>query len=182
MQVTRKEVKELVESVVIAGILAFFIITFIAQSFVVQGQSMEPTLHNGERLFVDKLSYRFSEPARGDIIVFTPKGAPGRKYIKRVIGLPGDRVKIRNKKVYINGKQIKENYILEATLGNFGPYKVPKNHLFVLGDNRNNSADSRYSSLVGFVSYDSISGKAFWVYWPLTNMRVIDHQSYEHLN
>jgi signal peptidase I len=143
---------------------------------------MEPTLHNGERLFVDKLSYRFSEPGRGDIIVFTPEGAPGRKYIKRVVGLPGDQVKIRDKKVYVNGKQIEEDYILEATLGNFGPYKVPEKHIFVLGDNRNNSADSRYTSLVGFVSYDDISGRAFWVYWPLGKIRIIDHESYGNLN
>ncbi|SJZ72218.1 signal peptidase I [Selenihalanaerobacter shriftii] len=182
MQIAKEEIKEFIESVVIAGVLAFFIITFIAQSFVVQGRSMEPTLHNGERLFVDKLSYRFTNPDRGDVVVFSPKGAPGKKYIKRVIGVPGDEIKIRNKKVYVNGKQIQEDYILEATLGNFGPYNVPKQHIFVLGDNRNNSADSRYTSLVGFVSYDDISGKASWVYWPLNNMHIIDDQKYKNLN
>ncbi|MBM7623212.1 signal peptidase I [Sporohalobacter salinus] len=182
MQITKREVREFFESVVIAGVLAFFIITFVAQSFVVQGQSMEPTLHNGERLFVDKVSYRFSNPDRGDIIVFSPKGSPNKKYIKRVIGLPGDKVMIRKRKVYVNGNPIKEDYTLEKTLGNFGPYHVPKKHLFVLGDNRNNSADSRYTSLVGFVSYDSIEGRAFWVYWPLDNMRVIDHESYKNIN
>ncbi|MGM0471293.1 MAG: signal peptidase I [Bacillota bacterium] len=182
MQLSKEEVKEFLESVVIAGVLAFFIITFIAQSFVVQGNSMEPTLHNGERLFVDKLSYRFTEPERGDIIVFTPQGATDKKYIKRVIGLPGDKVAIRNHQVYINGTSINEDYLADKTLGDFGPYRVPKDHLFVLGDNRNNSADSRHTSLVGFVSYKEVTGKAFWVYWPLNNMRLVDHENYKKLD
>lgn len=172
------DVKEFIQSLVIAGILAFFIITFVAQSFVVDGQSMVPTLHDGERLFVNKFIYRFHPPERGDIIVFTPHGAPGKKYIKRVIGLPGETLYIREGTTYINGEPLQEKYINGTMRGNFGPYQVPENSVFVMGDNRNHSADSRFPGIVGYVDYDSISGKAFWVYWPLTKMRVINHFDY----
>ena len=172
------EIKEFLQSLAIAAILAFFIITFIAQSFVVDGRSMEPTLHNGERLFVNKFIYRFHPPQRGDIIVFTPRGAPDKKYIKRVIGLPGDTVYIHDGLTYINGEPLKETYLNEEMRGEFGPFQVPPESVFVMGDNRNHSADSRYQSIVGYVDYDSISGKAFWVYWPINKMRVIDSYKY----
>ena len=177
----KSSVKEFLQSLVIAGILAFFIITFIAQSFVVDGQSMEPTLHNGERLFINKFIYRFKDPVRGDIIVFTPHGAPGKKYIKRVIALPGETLYIRNGVSYINGEPLEENYINEEMYGNFGPYQIPEGSIFVMGDNRNHSADSRFPGIVGYVNYKSISGKAFWVYWPLTDMRIIAHHDYKNL-
>ncbi|MDI3547688.1 MAG: signal peptidase [Halanaerobiales bacterium] len=170
------DIKEFFQSLVIAGILAFIIITFVAQSFVVDGQSMEPTLHDGERLFVNKFIYRFHPPERMDIIVFTPHGAPGKKYIKRVIGLPGETVYIRDGITYINGEPFKEDFIKEPMLGEFGPYQVPENSVFVMGDNRNHSADSRFPGIVGYVNYKSISGKAFWVYWPLHRMRLIKHK------
>jgi signal peptidase I len=172
----KETIKEFFQSILIAAVLAFFIITFVAQSFVVDGQSMETTLHNGERLFVNKFIYRFRSPERGDIIVFTPHGAPGKKYIKRVIALSGETVYIRDGITFINGEPIKENYINEYMLGTFGPYQVPEKSVFVMGDNRNHSADSRFPSIVGFVKYSSISGKAFWVYWPLGNMRIIRHR------
>lgn len=174
----KNAIKEFLQSLVIAAILAFFIITFIAQSFVVDGRSMADTLQDGERLFVNKFIYRFHPPERGDIIVFTPKGAPEQKYIKRVIAKPGDTVYIKDSTTYINGEAIKEDYLTEKMIGDFGPYEVPKDSVFVLGDNRNHSADSRFRNIVGFVDYNSISGKAFWVYWPLTDMRLIDHQDY----
>lgn len=175
------DVKEILQSVVIAGILAFFIITFVAQSFVVDGKSMEPNLHDGERLFVNKFIYRFREPQRGEVVVFTPHGAPNKKYIKRIIGLPKDTIYIKDGVTYVNGQPLEENYINEDMIGNFGPYQVPDNSVFVMGDNRNHSADSRYPGYVGFVSYDSISGLAFWVYWPINKMRVIEHVDYEGL-
>lgn len=173
------DIKEFLQSLVIAGILAFFIITFIAQSFVVDGRSMEPTLKDGERLFVNKFIYRFHPPERGDIIVFTPQGANNKKYIKRVIGLPGDTILVKDGKTYLNGEPIQENYIKESMKGTYGPYQVPEESVFVMGDNRNHSADSRFPGIVGFVNYDSISGKAFWVYWPLTGMRILKHQEYD---
>lgn len=176
------DVKEFLQSLVIAGVLAFFIITFVAQSFVVDGQSMEPTLHNGERLFINKFIYRFKEPERGDIVVFTPRGSPGKKYIKRVIGLPGDAIYIKDGVTYLNGEPLEEDYLNDSMRGEFGPYEVPEESVFVMGDNRNHSADSRFSGAVGYVDYNSISGKAFWVYWPLTEMRVIKHHEYKNLN
>ena len=173
-----EDIKEFLQSLVIAGILAFFIITFVAQSFVVDGESMEPTLSNGERLFVNKFIYRFNSPERGDIVVFTPDGAENKMYIKRVIGLPGETVLIEDGTTYIDGEPLEEDYIKEEIRGNFGPYDIPEENVFVLGDNRNQSADSRFTSVVGFVSYDSIAGKAFWVYWPLTEMRLLQHYEY----
>ena len=196
---TKEFAKEFVESLLIAGVLAFFIITFIVQSFVVSGSSMEPTLHNKERLFVNKFIYYFQSPQRGDIVVLNPKGDT-RDYIKRVIGLPGDKVEIIGGKLYINGKAVKEDYIKEDYMKTFqyeyylpqkdiykihdtaGPYNVPKEHVLVLGDNRNHSSDSRRIEIVGYVSYDQIKGKAFWVYWPLTKMRVLKKPTYPQLN
>lgn len=169
------DIKEFFQSLIIAGILAFFIITFVAQSFVVDGQSMYPTLRDGERLFVNKFIYRFHQPERFDIIVFTPHGQPNSKFIKRVIGLPGETVYIRDGITYIDGKPLKEEYLNELMIGDFGPYPIRENEVFVMGDNRNHSADSRIPSYVGNVKYSSISGKAFWVYWPLNRMRVIKH-------
>ncbi len=174
--VDRGDIKEFIQSLIIAGILAAVIITFIVQSFVVDGESMEPTLHDGERLFVNKFIYRFHPPERLDIIVFTPHGAPRSKFIKRVIGLPGETVHISGGKTYINGQPLKEDFIKEMIRDDFGPYQVPKNSVFVMGDNRNNSADSRFPTYVGYVNYKSISGKAFWLYWPLNHMRIIKHQ------
>ncbi|MFW6022776.1 MAG: signal peptidase I [Halanaerobiaceae bacterium] len=173
--VDKNDVKEFIQSLIIAGVLAFFIITFVAQSFVVDGQSMEPTLHNGERLFVNKFIYRFHSPERFDIVVFNPRGVSGTRYIKRVIGLPGETVHISDGITYINGEPLDEDYIKEPVRGDYGPYQVPEGNVFVMGDNRNHSADSRLS-YVGYVDYDSISGKAFWVYWPLNKIRIIRHE------
>lgn len=173
MQIQRTQIMELVESIIIAGILAFFIITFIIQSFVVEGVSMYPSLHDGERLFVNKFIYRFQEPKRGDIVVFAPRGEPKKKYIKRVIGLPGEEIIIDRDGVYINGHLVEENYINTKAEDGFGRYVVPEGHLFVMGDNRNRSTDSRNFNQVGFIPKKSISGKAFWVYWPLNKIRLL---------
>ncbi|MFW5996366.1 MAG: signal peptidase I [Halanaerobiaceae bacterium] len=174
--------KEFFQSLLIAAVLALFIMTFVAQSFVVDGRSMDPTLIDGERLFVNKFIYRFHPPERGDIIVFSPNGSPGRKYIKRVIGLPGETVTIRNGVTYIDGNPLQEDYLDADMRGSYGPYKVPEESVFVLGDNRNHSADSRQQNSVGFVDYEQISGRAFWVYWPLTKMRIIEHHDYAELD
>ncbi|WP_027339695.1 signal peptidase I [Halonatronum saccharophilum] len=183
MLITKEEVKEFFESLVIAGVLAFLIITFVAQSFVVQGNSMDSTLRHGERLFINKFIYRFQSPQRGDIIVLEPKGDKSSKYIKRVIGLPGDKVEIRGGKLFVNDIQIEEDYILEdMNRVPYGPYYVPENSVFALGDNRNNSTDSRRKDVVGYVPYDSIDGKAFWVWWPLNRMRFINSTLYDDLD
>jgi len=178
--VDKGDIKEFIQSLVIAGVLAFLIITFVAQSFVVEGSSMQQTLDNGERLIANKLIYRFRDPQRGEIVVFTPQGASDQRYIKRIIGLPGDTVYIRNGQVYVNGEPLEEDYIKEdmRDIGDSGPFEIPEGEYFVLGDNRNHSADSRFPGLVGYVDRDSIHGKAFWVFWPLGEMRVLEHEEY----
>lgn len=174
--------RETVETIVISGILAAFIITFVVQSFVVKGNSMEPTLHNGERLFINKFIYRFSQPQRGDIVVFKPAGAPHDRYIKRIIGLPGDTIMIKDKQVFVNGLPINEKeYTAVPISEDFGTYQVPEGHYFVLGDNRNPraSSDSRYVNPVGYVDSKSIYGKAFVTYWPITDTRILVHPKFE---
>ncbi|HHY97878.1 MAG TPA: signal peptidase I [Firmicutes bacterium] len=168
----KSEVLEYVQAFVVAIILAAFIITFVAQSFVVQGSSMEPTLHNGERLLVNKFIYRFAKPARGQIVVFRFPADPRRKFIKRVIGVAGDEILIRNSTVFLNGEPLEEGYILDSTLGDWGPEVVPDGRIFVLGDNRNNSEDSRFSD-VGFVPLRNVVGQAFLIYWPPGRMGLI---------
>jgi signal peptidase I len=168
----RTEWREYLEAVGLAVILAFFVITFIAQSFMVQGASMEPSLHHGERLLVDKLTYRFRPPKRGEIIVFRYPTDPRYRYIKRVIGLPGDQIEIRRHQLYINGQPVQENYINGPTYGDFGPVIVPEDTVFVLGDNRNNSDDSRFSD-VGPVPLRYVVGRAIFLYWPVSHLGVL---------
>lgn len=165
--------QEYLECVAIALVLAFFIITFVVQSFVVDGSSMEPTLHHGQRLLVNKFIYYFTPPKRGDIVVFRYPANPREDFIKRVIAVGGDSVEIRDGKVIVNGEVLEEPYILEPTYGRFGLVRVPPNSFFVLGDNRNNSKDSRYPD-VGFLSRREIIGKASLIYWPPQDFGLID--------
>lgn len=148
-----------------AGILAAIIIIFVAQSHLVDGQSMENTLFDRERLMVDKLSYRFIEPKRGEIIVFKYPKNPKSRFVKRVIGIPGDVIEIRDRVVYVNGVPLDEPYIKAPTYYNMSPVKVLPNHVFVMGDNRNNSLDSRFAD-VGQIPYELIVGRALFSYWP----------------
>ncbi|HEY8496808.1 MAG TPA: signal peptidase I [Limnochordales bacterium] len=165
MSAIKARIREYVEALVIAGALAGFIITFVAQSFLVQGSSMEPTLVDGQRLLVDKITYRLREPRRGEIIVFHYPADPRRKFIKRVIGLPGDEVLIAGQRLILNGRPVEEPYVLGPMRGVFGPMTVPPGHVFVLGDNRNNSDDSRYPD-VGPVPMELVVGLARLAYWP----------------
>ena len=166
-----KVVWEYLQSVLLAVVLALFIITFVVQSFIVTGPSMEPTLRSGERLLINKFIYRFTEPGRGNIVVFHPLARPREDYIKRVIAVAGETVEIRDGKVWVDGTALIEPYIKEPTYGQFGPVRVPRGKLFVLGDNRNNSQDSRYKE-VGLVSLKSVIGKAMLRYWPLRRTKV----------
>ncbi|KLU40621.1 MAG: signal peptidase I [Limnochordia bacterium] len=173
----KSTIREYVEALVIAVVLALFIITFIAQSFLVQGSSMEPSLLDGQRLLVDKLTPRFVEPRRGDVVVFRYPANRRRKFIKRIVGLPGDEISIRNGFLYINGQRVEEPFVNGPTYGpysspGFGPVVVPEDSFFVLGDNRRNSDDSRYSD-VGFVHRSDIVGVARFVYWPITQIQVL---------
>ncbi|NLA58833.1 MAG: signal peptidase I [Firmicutes bacterium] len=147
--------------------------TFIARAFTVDGPSMLPTLQSGEKLLIDKITYRFRPPQRGEVIVFRYPTNPKEHFIKRVIGIPGDIISIRDGSVYINGQKLEGNYLMKNPRGNMPPVKVPPEAVFVLGDNRNNSHDSR-SRLVGFVPNRLIEGRAVWRYWPLQALQVLE--------
>ena len=176
--------REYAEAAVIAIILALFIRTFVVQAFKIPSGSMEPTLLVGDHILVNKFLYGvkipfinktlipISGPKRNDVIVFIYPVDKSKDFIKRVIGLPGDEIEIVDNKIYINGKPFKDRYGYYPDRGRktvnttaktrFGPVTVPKDHLFVMGDNRNHSYDSRFW---GFVPFDSVKGKAFIIYW-----------------
>lgn len=160
--------KEILESVVIAIILALIIRTFLFQFFWIPSRSMEPTLLIDDRIVVTRFSYWFSEPERGDVVVFKYPLEPKKDYVKRLIGLPGEKVQVINSKLYINDRLIEEPYLPQGLdFGDFGPIDVPPNKFFMMGDNRNNSSDSR---VWGFVEKDLLIGKAQVIYWPLSRI------------
>ncbi|MCI1943892.1 signal peptidase I [Clostridium luticellarii] len=162
-----KELIEIGKSILIAIIAAFLIITFVFETVNVDGHSMDPTLNNGDRLIVEKVSYYFRAPRAGDIVVIKYPANPKEKFIKRVIGVGGDRIKIEDGKLYVNGAVKKEPYILETMTGDFDEVTVPQNTVFVMGDNRNNSRDSRFPD-VGFVSYKMVVGRAAFRIYPFS--------------
>ncbi len=187
------KVWEWIKSILIALLLALFIRTFIVQAYKIPSGSMEPTLLVGDYILVNKLAYgirnpikdgyivMWGKPHRKDIVVFAWPVNPKIDFIKRVIGLPGDTVQIVNKKVYVNGKLLKEPYvrhtdknILPAGISprdNYGPIKVPPGDVFVMGDNRDESYDSRFW---GFVPIKNIKGKAMIIYfsWDSKHFRI----------
>ncbi|MBE3576732.1 MAG: signal peptidase I [Limnochordales bacterium] len=171
----RSAVPVILEVVHVLGsslLLAFFIVHFVGRPFTVEGPSMYPTLRSGERLIVDELSYRFGSPERGDVIVFRYPSNPRQFFVKRLVALPGEVVAIRDGQVWVNGQPLPEDYLPEETWGEFGPVVVPEDHYFVLGDNRNNSADSR-DPRVGFIPRKLVVGRAIWRYWPLERASVL---------
>jgi len=170
----KKYVLEILGAVLI-GFALFFLIHFSVQRAVVEGSSMEPGLQNEQVLLISKLSYKFGEPKRGDIIVFPPPHIlnPEKDYIKRIIGLPGETVEIKNGVVFINDIALDESYITESANGNFARITVPANEYFVLGDNRNNSMDSRSGWTV---PYDTIVGKAWLSIWPLDTFGLVPNE------
>ncbi len=151
--------------ILLGGIAIFTLINVTIQYSIVDGSSMEPNLHNGQRLLINKISYNSSPPKRGDIIIFPPPhiANPNKDYIKRVIGLPGETIEIIDGVVYINGSPLDEPYIEEPTNNNLVPRIIPGNEYFVLGDNRNNSTDSRHGWTVPL---SDIVGKAWLSIWP----------------
>lgn len=159
--------------------LTFLLIHYVGQRTRVQGDSMRPTLHNGDNLIVDKLSYRFQDPQRFDIIVFPYEHKKKTYYIKRIIGMPGERVRIdQDGIIYINGEVLEEDYGAEVMRnpGRAGTEIIlGEDEYFVLGDNRNNSSDSRDPS-VGNIHRDRIIGKAWIRIWPLSDIGFLKHQ------
>jgi len=176
--------REYVEAIIVALVLALIIRTFVVQAFKIPSGSMEPTLEIGDHILVNKFIYGikipfthinlfpWENPRRGNVIVFIYPLEPDKDFIKRVIGVEGDTVRIINKKLFINGAEVpdphavyKEDLILPGDMqkrDNFGPVTVPKGNLFVLGDNRDRSLDSRFW---GFVPLEDVRGKAFMIYW-----------------
>ncbi|MCP6760565.1 MAG: signal peptidase I [Fischerella sp. CENA71] len=172
-----RSVRENLGLIAIALVLAFLIRTFIAEPRYIPSDSMVPTLHTGDRLVVEKISYSFQPPHLGDIIVFQPpetlqqRGYPkDQAFIKRIIGEPGQTVAITGGKVYINGKPLQEDYIAEPPIQPFTQVRVPENEFFVMGDNRNDSNDSRYW---GFLPRKNIIGRAVFRFWPFDRIGLV---------
>ena len=180
----KSTIREYIEAILIALLLALFIRTFVVQAFKIPSGSMKNTLLIGDHILVNKFIYGvknplngntwipLKEPQRRDIVVFKYPVNPSQDYIKRVVGVEGDTIEIKDKKVYVNGKPQDEDYaiyldnkVLPANLqprDNMGPITVPENSLFVMGDNRDNSYDSRFWN---FVDLKAVKGKAFILYW-----------------
>ena len=181
---TKSTLREYAEALAVAFLLALFIRTFIVQAFKIPSGSMLPTLQIGDHILVNKLRYgirlpvlgervvKFADPKRGDIIVFVYPVDPQKDFIKRVIGQPGDTVEIKHKQIFINSEKIEDPYgnwvdgpgenSRLTPRDNYGPVTVPPDKVFVMGDNRDRSYDSRFW---GFVPLDDVKGKAFVIYW-----------------
>ena len=172
---TKSALREIVETILITLVIYAVIRTFLFENYRVVGQSMEPMLETDQFLVVNKLDYRLHEPQRGDIIVFREPHANGRKLIKRIIGLPGETVAVQGGEVFIDGAPLDEPYLAVSTHNERDPVLIPEGHLWVMGDNRNNSSDSRSW---GPLPKDDIVGKAWLTYWPPPLWGVIPHQAY----
>lgn len=155
---------------VLVAVFAFFVLRASIQSCLVVGPSMEPTVESSQRLLISKVEYVIHAPQRGDIIVFQPPNQQQPDYIKRVIGLPGDTVEIKNGHVYLNGKSLDEPYIKAAPTYTFAVKRLAADNYFVLGDNRNNSNDSHNGWTI---SREAIVGKAWLRIWPPLDWGVI---------
>jgi signal peptidase I len=180
-------IRETAILLIVAYVLALIFQAFLYQPFKVEQGSMTPTLIEGQRIFVSKIGYRFGSPHRGDIVTLrSPKEPPmmtlrlglipvkeKRTLVKRIIGLPGETIKVEDGKTYINGKILSEDYVKFPDYTGFGPYKVPKNHYFAMGDNRANSRDSRDLAGIGPIPAENIIGKALIVYWPLNKIHIL---------
>ena len=173
-----KEILGLVLYCVIVIAVMFLVIKYVGQRTVVIGDSMENTLQDGDNLITDKLTYRFIEPKRFDIVVFPFKDNKNQLLIKRIIGLPGETVQIMNGKVYINEYELNENYgnaIIESAGLAANPIVLGADEYFVLGNNRNNSQDSRFES-VGNIHRSDLLGRAWVRIWPLNEISLLKHQ------
>jgi signal peptidase I len=170
------------EVVVFAIGVFFFIYLLIMRPHKISGQSMMPNFPDSEYLLTEKVTYYFRSPARGDVVVFAPPVSDTDEFIKRVIGLPGERVMVKGGQVYINGKVLNEPYFKDPVITNEGSflregeeYLVPSGEYFVMGDNRSNSSDSRYW---GSIKKKAMSGRAWIVYWPVSRAGVVKNPSY----
>jgi signal peptidase I len=183
LEFRKSTVREYFESIVITAIIALFATTYVIQAFKIPTGSMESNLLIGDHLLVNKFVYGLQDgflskflpyktPKRGDIIVFKYPNSPEVAYVKRLMGMPGDKVEMIGRTLYINGQALNEDYTQYIDPGSvhehFGPYNVPKGQYFAMGDNRDNSQDSRYW---GYVPRDYILGKALVIYWSFETPR-----------
>jgi signal peptidase I len=176
-----KFIYSLIETILVALVLAIVLYLFIMTPHEVVGHSMHPTYQNGEFLMANKISYRFTEPQRGDVVIF--QYSDTQDFIKRIIGIGGDQIMIKDGKIYINGQILDESsYLDSSVITNGASYlhegqtiTIPLTQYFVCGDNRQNSSDSRE---FGPIEESQIKGKAWIVYFPFTQFRLVQHQEY----
>ncbi len=177
----RARIYEGVDSVIWAGLVALLLIHFVVRSFYIPSESMLPTLRINDFILVNEMIYDISDPSRGDIVVFHPpddsdsepkdRANPPIDLIKRVVGLPHDILEIKNGILYLNEEPLNEPYIKETIYGNYGPTTVPEGHIFVMGDNRNNSNDSRY---IHPIPYENLVGRAELIFYPFNRIRLFN--------
>jgi signal peptidase I len=173
---------DIIQVIVFAMAIFLFVYLLILQPHKIKGASMSPNYPDGEYLLTDKVTYRFKEPSRGDIIVFKAPTGNGEEFIKRIIGLPGERISIKNGTIYINNQKLEEPYITKDIKTNGGAFLpegeevvVPEGKYFVVGDNRLHSSDSR---IWGFVPKEKITGRAWLIYWPLNKAGLVEKIQY----
>lgn len=167
----RRVLLEVIETVALALVL-FMAINFLTARIRVDGSSMEPNFHDGDYVIVNRLAFKYGDIQRGDVIVFPFPENPEDDYIKRVIGLPGDRIRINLGDVYVNDQPLNEPYIMEPLVADMAEQSVPDGYVFVMGDNRNQSSDSRSW---GALRIEDIIGKAVFRYWPFSMMGLVEH-------
>lgn len=146
-----------------ALVFFLFLQTYVVQGFVIEGACMEPALHSHEKIIVNKMIYKVQEPNVGEVVVFAYPLEPDKDFIKRVVGVPGDIIEIKDGYLYRNGKRMLEPFVQEYVFGSYGPVKVPEDKLCVMGDNRNNSHDSRSW---GLLDRSLVKGRAEVKFWP----------------
>lgn len=161
-----KELLAWILTIVFAIFAAQMITKYVILKATVPTGSMENTIQENDKMIGFRLAYLFSEPKRGDIIIFIPPDEPETLYVKRVIGLPGETVEIKDGSVYINGEPLEEHYLKEEMRGAYGPYVVPEGEYFMMGDNRNDSLDSRYWKKSSFIKKEDIKAKVLFRYSP----------------
>ena len=174
---TARELFQWVAAIVAAVLIALAIDNFVIVNAQIPSGSMENTIMTGDRVIGNRFAYSFSDPQRFDIIIFRYPDDERQLFIKRIIGLPGETVEIRDGKIYLNGSDepLEDVQTKETMVGSFGPYTVPENSYFVMGDNRNNSSDSR-TDMVGNIKRENIIGKAWLRIWPVSDFGVLQHQ------
>lgn len=173
---------DIIQVIVFAVAIFLFVYLLVLQPHKIKGDSMQPNFPDGEYLLTDKVTYRFGEPKRGDVIVFKAPTGNGDEFIKRIIGLPGETVSITNGNIYINEKLLDEPYLSDELYTSSASFlsegkkvAVPEESYLVFGDNRPRSSDSR---VFGFITKEDITGRAWLVYWPMQNAGIIQNIDY----